>query len=193
MEIVISIICILIALIALIYLIILSNKQSYQILVIRMEEAIKNIEYFLEKKEENLEKAINLIKDSNKRKYGKKEILESLIKNKNIKQDLYVKDEALRGNLKEFLEILENDEKLMKIKEINEIYFESIEIENDLNASKKYYNKIINRVENEFKNFPKNILKRILGYQKFEKFNVKKEQTLEILKDEDNQKKSPKK
>lgn len=193
MEIIISIICILIALLALISLIILSNKQSYQMLIIRMEEAIKNIEYFLEKKEENLEKSIALIKDSNKRKYGKKEILEKLIKNKNIKQDLYAKDEALRENLKEFLEILENDEKLMKIKEINEIYFDSIEIENDLNASKKYYNKIINRVESEFKKFPKNILKGVLGYKKHEKFNVKKEETLEILKNNEQQKKSPKK
>ena len=157
-----------------------------------MEEAIKNIEYFLEKKEENLEKAIPLIKESNKRKYGKKEILENLIKNKNIKQNLYEKDKNLSNDLKEFKLLLEDDEKLLKNKEISEIYFESIEIENDLNASKKYFNKTVTKCDNEFKKFPKNILKNILKYKKEEKFTIKREQTLEILKEEE-QKKSPKK
>lgn len=192
MELIICIICIIIVIIALLALIISSNKQSYQILVIRMEEAIKNIEYFLEKKEENLEKAIPLIKESNKRKYGKKEILENLIKNKNIKQNLYEKDKNLSNDLKEFKLLLEDDEKLLKNKEISEIYFESIEIENDLNASKKYFNKTVTKCDNEFKKFPKNILKNILKYKKEEKFTIKREQTLEILKEEE-QKKSPKK
>ena len=193
MELIICIICIIIVIIALLALIISSNKQSYQILVIRMEEAIKNIEYFLEKKEENLEKAIPLIKESNKRKYGKKEILENLIKNKNIKQNLYEKDKNLSNDLKEFKLLLEDDEKLLKNKEISEIYFESIEIENDLNASKKYFNKTVTKCDNEFKKFPKNILKNILKYKKEEKFTIKREQTLEILKEEEEQKKSPKK
>lgn len=192
MELIICIICIIIVIVALLALIISTNKQSYQILVIRMEEAIKNIEYFLEKKEENLEKAIPLIKESNKRKYGKKEILENLIKNKNIKQNLYEKDKNLSNDLKEFKLLLEEDEKLLKNKEISEIYFESIETENDLNASKKYFNKIVTKCDNEFKKFPKNILKNILKYKKEEKFTIKKEQTLEILKEEE-QKKSPKK
>ena len=193
MELIICIICIIIVIVALLALIISTNKQSYQILVIRMEEAIKNIEYFLEKKEENLEKVIPLIKESNKRKYGKKEILENLIKNKNIKQNLYEKDKNLSNDLKEFKLLLEEDEKLLKNKEISEIYFESIETENDLNASKKYFNKIVTKCDNEFKKFPKNILKNILKYKKEEKFTIKKEQTLEILKEEEEQKKSPKK
>lgn len=193
MELIICIICIIIVIVALLALIISTNKQSYQILEIRMEEAIKNIEYFLEKKEENLEKAIPLIKESNKRKYGKKEILENLIKNKNIKQNLYEKDKNLSNDLKEFKLLLEDDEKLLKNKEISEIYFESIEIENDLNASKKYFNKTVTKCDNEFKKFPKNILKNILKYKKEEKFTIKKEQTLEILKEEEEQKKSPKK
>ena len=192
MELIICIICIIIVIVALLALIISTNKQSYQILVIRMEEAIKNIEYFLEKKEENLEKVIPLIKESNKRKYGKKEILENFIKNKNIKQNLYEKDKNLSNDLKEFKLLLEEDEKLLKNKEISEIYFESIETENDLNASKKYFNKIVTKCDNEFKKFPKNILKNILKYKKEEKFTIKKEQTLEILKEEE-QKKSPKK
>ena len=193
MELIICIICIIIVIVAILALIISTNKQRSQILVIRMEEAIKNIEYFLEKKEENLEKAIPLIKESNKRKYGKKEILENLIKNKNIKQNLYEKDKNLSNDLKEFKLLLEDDEKLLKNKEISEIYFESIEIENDLNASKKYFNKTVTKCDNEFKKFPKNILKNILKYKKEEKFTIKKEQTLEILKEEEEQKKSPKK
>lgn len=191
MEIIITIISILIALIALLLLFYISNKRSYEILVIRMDEAIKNIEYFLSQKEENLENAISLIKESNKRKYNKKDILSNLIKNKNIKQNLYEKDISLRKDLKEFLSLLEDDEKLLKNKEINEIYFESIEIENDLNASKKYFNKIASQCDENFKRFPQKFLKNILGYKEKQQFVVKKEQTLEILKDEE-KKKSPK-
>lgn len=185
MEIIISIICIIVAISALLALVIVTSKQNYKILLVRTEEAMKNIEYFLEEKEELLESVIPLIKESNKRKYGKKEILANLTKNKNIKQTSHEKDENLKDNLKEFLTLLEDDEKLAKNKEINEIYFETIEIENDLNASKKYFNKIVDKIEKEFEKFPKNIMKNILNYEKLEKFNTKKESTLEILKNEE--------
>jgi len=187
MEFILSAICILIAAIAFILLTITYHYQKYQMLLVRTEEALKNIEYFLEKKEENLEKIIPIVKNSNKRKYGKKDILPNLIKNKNIKQTLKEKDDSLRNDLKEFTELLDMDEKLTKIKEINDIYFESIEIENDLTASKKYYNKIAKQIDQEFKKFPKNILKGIFKYKSLEKFNIKKEQTLEILKEEPSQ------
>lgn len=184
MELIISGICSVIAVLALIILTINYHHQKYRLLQVRIEEALKNIEYFLNKKEENLKKAIPLIKNSNKKKYGKKEILENLIKNTNIKQSLKEQDDSLRKDQKEFKLLLEEDEKLTKIKELNEIYFNSIEIENDLNASKKYYNKIVKKIDEEFKKFPNRFLKRILKYEKLEKFNTKKEETLEILKEE---------
>lgn len=192
MELILSGICIVVALAALFILVITYNRQKYQILQVRIEEAIKNIEYFLEKKEKNLIKAIPIIEDSNKKKYGKKEILSDLIKNQNIKKTLQEQDENLRKNQKEFAELLEDDEKLTKIKELNEIYFDGIEIENNLNASKKYYNKIAKKIDQEFTKFPRNIMKNILKYEKLELFNTKKEETLEILKEEDNKKKKKK-
>jgi len=192
MELILSGICIVVALAALFILVITYNRQKYQILQVRIEEAIKNIKYFLEKKEKNLIKAIPIIEDSNKKKYGKKEILSDLIKNQNIKKTLQEQDENLRKNQKEFAELLEDDEKLTKIKELNEIYFDGIEIENNLNASKKYYNKIAKKIDQEFTKFPRNIMKNILKYEKLELFNTKKEETLEILKEEDNKKKKKK-
>lgn len=185
MEIVLSIGCSIIALSALVAIAITNAKKKIEIIDVRIEEALKNIEYFLEKKEEYLEKAIELIVNANKRKYGKKNILETLIKNKNIKRDLIKKDEDLKLDLKEFYTILEEDEKLTEKKEICEVYFDSIEIENDLNASKKYYNKFANIREKEFEKFPKNILKGFLNYKKLETFNTKKEETLEILKEQE--------
>lgn len=192
MELILSGICIVVALAALFILVITYNRQKYQILQVRIEEAIKNIEYFLEKKEKNLMKAIPIIEDSNKKKYGKKEVLSDLIKNQNIKKTLQEQDENLRKNQKEFTELLEDDEKLTKIKALNEIYFDGIEIENNLNASKKYYNKIAKKIDQEFTKFPRNIMKNILKYEKLELFNTKKEETLEILKEEDNKKKKKK-
>ena len=192
MELVLSCICIIIAIIALLTLVITYNYQKYQILLARIEEAQKNIEYFLTEKQENLEQVIPIIKESNKRKYDKKNILENLIKNKSIKQNLHEKDDSLRADFKEFVQLLEDDEKLTKIKELNEIYFEAIEIENDLNASKKYYNKIAKKIEEEGRKFPRNILKGILKYESLQKFNTKKEVTLEILKEEEKQTNSKK-
>ncbi len=142
MEWIIASISVCIGFLALLALLFSYHKRTYQVLEVRVEEALKNIEFFLEKKENNLKKAIPLIKDTNKRKYGKKEILPDLIKNKNIKQNLKERDESLKNDLKEFKNLLEDDEKLVKNKAIREIYFDSIEIENDLNASKKYYNKV---------------------------------------------------
>ncbi len=184
MEFILAGIGFIIAVSALFILIVNYHHQKYRLLQVRIEEALKNIEYFLAKKEENLKKAIPLIQNSNKKKYGKKAILEDLIKNTNIKQSLKEQDESLRKNQKEFSLLLEEDEKLTKIKELNEIYFNSIEIENDLNASKKYYNKIVKKMDQEFKKFPAKLFKRILKYEKLEKFNTKKEETLEILKEE---------
>lgn len=187
MERIISGLCIIVSIIALIALAITSSKQKYKILLVRIEEALKNIEYFLEKKEENLKKAIPIIQNSNKKKYEKEEILSNLIKNKNIKHSLHEQDQNLRTNLKEFRTLLEDDEKLTKIKELTEIYYDSIEIENDLNASKKYYNKIAKKIDEYFQQFPNQFLKQILKYEKLERFNTKKEETLEILKDQKNE------
>lgn len=191
MEVVMITICLTITFVAIIALVITHSQQKYKILQVRIEEALKNIEYFLEKKEENLKSAIPIIKKSNKKKYEKEEILPSLIKNQNIKQTLYEQDESLRKNLKELTQLLDIDETLTKIKELNEIYYSSIEIENDLNASKKYYNKIAKKIDDEFKKFPQKILKKVLKYQKLERFNTKKEETLEILKEKETKKEEP--
>lgn len=185
MEIILSISCLIIALIATIAMIISYNQKKIEVLKVRLEEARKNIHYFLEKKEENLEKAIPVIVNSNKRKYGKKEILKDLIKKKNLKRDLFEKDRDLKEVKKEFLTLLEEDEKLQEKKEINEIYFDMIDIENDLTASKKYYNRIANKMEKEIQKFPRNLLKRLWKYEPSEKFDTKKEVDLEILKEEE--------
>ncbi len=44
--------------------------------------------------------------------------------------------------------------------------------------------KLQKKIEDEFKKFPKNILKKPLKYKPLEKMNTKKEETLEILKEE---------
>ena len=183
MEIFLSVLCILIVSIAGFALVIVYNQKKIEVLEVRTEEALKNIDYFLAKKQEILEKSIPLIVDSNKRKYGKKEMMETLIKNKNIRRDFYQRDNDLRENLKEFYQIIDDDEKLKETKEIKELYYQTIEIENDLNASKKYFNKILNKIEKEFNKFPRKFLKKVLKYQQREKFNTKKEATLEILKE----------
>ena len=67
------------------------------------------------------------------------------------------------------------------IKSINE---ELVVIDNDLNASKKYYNDNIVLYNNLVRCLPSNIVALIFKYKKKDFFKEEKIETLEILKDE---------
>lgn len=177
MEIVITIIiCIIIILSVSTYLIGKIKKEEIFQKVINIKEAIKNINIELEKEEKLLEYSINIIKESNKRKYAKKEILENLIKNKNKKLDMYQKYIELEKNIIEFNKLIEEDKKLEDLKEIKKIIYKLKLIHNDLQASIKFHDKNIEELEKEKPIFTKNI-------EKFKKFNIKKEEEFEILKE----------
>lgn len=129
----------------------------------RINESIKTIELLLDKKEKVLEDTISVIKNSNKKKYTKKEILENLIKNKSKKLTLIQKHDELRKLMKEFNTIIEDDKKLEENKKLTELRYELSIIETDLISTCKFYNKYINKKET--------------------KFNIEKEEELEILKE----------
>lgn len=177
MEIVITIIiCILIILAILIYLINKNKKEEVLQKVTNINEAIKSINIELEKEEKLLEYSINVIKESNKRKYTKKNILDDLIKNKNKKLDIYQKYNELEKNIKEFNNLIEEDKKLEEVKEIKKIIYKLKLIRNDLQASIKFYDNNIDELDKEKPIFTKNI-------ERYKKFNIKKEEEFEILKE----------
>ena len=177
MEIVISIIiCVLIILAILIYLINKNKKEEVLQKVTNMNEAIKSINIELEKEEKLLEYYINIIKDSNKRKYTKKNILDDLIKNKNKKLNIYQKYNELEKNIKEFNNLIEEDKKLEEVKEIKKIIYKLKLIRNDLQASIKFYDNNIDELDKEKPIFTKNI-------ERYKKFNIQKEEEFEILKE----------
>lgn len=149
-----------------VYLIYKNKQEKNKLNNVRINESLKNIEILMEEKEKYLEESINLIKNSNKKKYNKKDILDSLIKNKSKKLDLYEQYEELQKSYKEFLNLIYDDKKLQEDKKINGIKYKLNNIENDLNASIKYYNKYI-----------------VLSNNKATKFNIVKEEEFEILKE----------
>jgi len=177
MEIVITIIiCILIILAVLIYLINKIKKEEVLQKVTNINEAIKSINIELEKEEKLLEYSINVIKESNKRKYSKKNILDDIIKNKNKKLNIYQKYNELEKNIKEFNSLIEEDKKLEEVKEIKKIIYKLKLIRNDLQASIKFYDNNVDELDKEKPIFTKNI-------ERYKKFNIKKEEEFEILKE----------
>ena len=106
MEYIIIGLCIVIVIGFFIFFNIRKNSEILDLSNEKINESIKNIDLYLEKKEEYLERALDTIKNSNKKKYSKKNIMESLIINKNKKLDIVTMYEELDKNLKELKDII---------------------------------------------------------------------------------------
>ena len=121
------IICsIIIVIIVIGYFNIKSKTELFHLTNEKINESIKNIDLYLEKKEEYLERALDTIKNTNKKKYGKKSIMESLIMNKNKKLNRTDMYQELDNNLSELYELIDDDEKLKEVKKLNDIIYDKI-------------------------------------------------------------------
>ena len=138
---------------------------------------------YLEKKEEYLERALDTIKNSNKKKYSKKNIMESLIINKNKKLDIVTMYEELDKNLKELKDIIEDDSKLKELKKLNEVMYDLNNNENDLQASINFYNESINNVKKIKKNIFTNLIIKSKSYDTYECIVISNDDNLSILKE----------
>lgn len=159
-----------------------SYYNKFQLLRIKVSEAFNNIDILFEKKLNLLERCIHIIKDSNK-KYNDISLLDNLIKIKNQKVDRFEFNHALTLSLREYHSILDLDKKLSEVESLKKINEDLIDIDNDLNAAKKYYNDNVVLHNNLVKCFPSSIVAKLFHYQKQEFFKEEKIETLEILKE----------
>ena len=156
--------------------------NKFQMLKTKISEAFNSMDILFEKKANLLERATNIIKENNKQ-YKEDVLLDNLVKIKNKKIDRFELNHELTLGFRDYKGLLDLDKKLSELDSLKSINEELINIDNDLNASKKYYNDNIVLYNNLVKCFPSSIVAKIFKYSKEEFFKEEKIETLEILKE----------
>lgn len=156
--------------------------NQFQLLKIKISEAFNNIDILFEKKLNLLERTVTIIKENNK-KYKDAQLLDNLVKIKNKKLSRFDLNHELTIALREYHSLLDLDKKLSEIEALKNINEDLIDIDNDLNAAKKYYNDNIVLYNNLVSSIPSSIVARLFHYKNEEFFKEEKIETLEILKE----------
>lgn len=156
--------------------------NQFQLLKIKISEAFNNIDILFEKKLNLLERTVTIIKENNK-KYKDAQLLDNLVKIKNKKLSRFDLNHELTIALREYHSLLDLDKKLSEIEALKNINEDLIDIDNDLNAAKKYYNDNIVLYNNLVSSIPSSIVAYLFHYKKKEFFKEEKIETLEILKE----------
>lgn len=170
------------ALIMILLMIEIGFYNQFQLLKIKISEAFNNIDILFEKKLNLLERTVTIIKENNK-KYKDAQLLDNLVKIKNKKLSRFDLNHELTIALREYHSLLDLDKKLSEIEALKNINEDLIDIDNDLNAAKKYYNDNIVLYNNLVSSIPSSIVSRLFHYKKEEFFKEEKIETLEILKE----------
>lgn len=160
----------------------ISYYNRFQLLRIKIGEAFNNIDILFEKKLNLLERCIHIVKENNK-KYKDVPLLDNLVKIKNQKVDRFDFNRELTLALREYHSILDLDKKLAEVESLKKINEDLIDIDNDLNAAKKYYNDNVVLHNNLVRCFPSSIVAKLFHYPKQDFFKEEKIETLEILKE----------
>lgn len=160
----------------------ISYYNKFQVLKIKIGEALNNIDILLEKKYSLLERCVNIIKENNK-KYKEELLLDNLVKIKSKKIDRFDINKELMIASRDYYGLLDLDTKLANLDALKNINDDLIDIDNDLNASKKYYNDSIVLYNKLINCLPSNIVAKIFNYKKEDFFKEEKLETLEILKE----------
>ncbi len=156
--------------------------NRFQLIRIRISEAENNIEILLQKKFQLLERTIKIFVDYNS-KYDKDGYLDNLIKIKNKKINNFELNKELEKAIAEYKGLMDLDSGLREIESLRKINFELIEIDNDLNAAKKFYNDNIISYNKLIRCFPSNIVSKVYNYQMKDFYSDEKVEIFEILKE----------
>jgi len=178
------VIVVLVALFVIFIMVEINNYNKFQILKTKVSEAFNNMDILFEKKANLLERAVNIIKENNEQ-YKEEIMLDNLTKIKNQTISRFELNHELMLGFRDYKALLDLDKNLANLEALKTINEELINIDNDLNASKKYYNDNIVVYNSLVKCFPSNIVGKIFKYKKLEFFQEEKIETLEILKEKD--------
>lgn len=156
--------------------------NKFQMTRIRISEAENNIDILLQKKFQLLDRAIKIIEDTDT-KYQEEGLYTKLVKIKNKKINNFELNKELEKIVAEYKSLLDLDSKLSEINSIVSINFEFIEVDNELNAAKKYYNEHIVSYNKLIRSVPSNIVAKLYHYHTKDFYSDEKIEIFEILKE----------
>lgn len=180
MEPIYIIIAVVALLIIVIGLLIITNYNKFQYSSIKISEAENNIDILLEKKIDYISRFIPLIKENSKEDC---KLLEKINLLKNKSYNNFELNKELSDYNKELREILDTNEKLLKLDNINNLYQEYLDNEEDLEASKEYYNDNVSEYNKLVHLFPSNIVGILFKFKHKDFYIDEKEEIFEILKE----------
>ena len=180
MEPIYIIIAVILIIIIIVALLLIINYNKFQYSSIKISEAENNIDILLEKKIDYISRFIPLIKENSKEDCKLLDKV-NLLKNKQLNN--FELNDELYTYSKELREILDTNEKLLKIDNINNLFQEYQDNEEDLEASKDYYNDNVTEYNKLVHLFPSNIVGFLFKFKHKDFYIDEKEEIFEILKE----------
>ena len=183
MELLIFFIIAIITILAIILIFIISTFNKFQFSIIKISEAENNIDILLEKKLDYITRFIPIIKENSKEDCRQLDKV-NLLKSKKLNN--FELNHQLDKYQKELHEILDTDETLSKLEIVINLYGEYEDNEDELEASKEYYNDNVTIYNKLIHCFPSNFVAMLFHYKHKDFYIDEKEEMFEILKDDKN-------
>ena len=153
---------------------IISNK--FQLTIIKIDKAEEDINIYLDKKKELLNRTVPIIKKELKTK----EFLENL-NDYNEELNNFEKHNLLKNIYNELFKTLDEHEKLLKSDSLVKILEELNDNEEDIVGTIKYYNDSVVEFNQLVVSFPSKLIAIFKKYKKLEFYNNEKREIFEIL------------
>lgn len=169
------IIILVICFISLILLIATIFNNKYKLAIIKIDKAEEDINIYLEKKEELLDRTRPIIKKELK--------LKSFLEKLDNKNDLdnFQKNDLLKNCYNELFKILDENDKLLKSDSLNSILSNLNENEEQIVGAIKFYNDTVVDYNQLVISFPTNVIAFFKGYKKRDFYNNEKREMFDIL------------
>ena len=170
-----EVIIVIIVLISFVLLIGTIFNNKYKLAIIKIDKAEEDINIYLEKKEELLDRTRPIIKKELK--------LKSFLEKLDNKNDLdnFQKNDLLKNCYNELFKILDENDKLLKSDSLNSILSNLNENEEQIVGAIKFYNDTVVDYNQLVISFPTNVIAFFKGYKKRNFYNNEKREMFDIL------------
>ena len=170
-----EVIILIIVLISFVLLIGTIFNNKYKLAIIKIDKAEEDINIYLEKKEELLDRTRPIIKKELK--------LKSFLYKLDNKNDLdnFQKNDLLKNCYNELFKILDENDKLLKSDSLNSILSNLNENEEQIVGAIKFYNDTVVDYNQLVISFPTNVIAFFKGYKKRDFYNNEKREMFDIL------------
>ena len=169
--------------ICILLILILLGKNKFNFSIIKIEEAESNIEIYLEKKRNLLERAIPILKKELKQD----DFLKSLDKLDKEVLNHFQTNALLHNAYLELLGIIDENEKLLKSKTIKKIIKDLDSNEQNRIGSVKYYNDNVTNFNKLVNSFPTSIIAFFCRYKNKDYYNDEDKEIDELLENEESE------